>query len=53
MIIIFIDLGVLRTINGTVGAARLGVGDSINRSIISILPMLCYDFYLRLFGQNV
>ncbi|MCI9152212.1 hypothetical protein D3Z53_07375 [Lachnospiraceae bacterium] len=49
LLIVYIDLGVLRTINGLI-AARLGPGDSINRAIISVLPVFCYDFYFKLFS---
>nr|WP_305181927.1 hypothetical protein [uncultured Schaedlerella sp.] len=51
-IVIYMDFGVIRTINDTVTAARFGFGDSMNRAIISTLPIIFFDFYRKLFSER-
>lgn len=47
LVVAYIDFGVLRTINGTSIAARLGYGDSMNRAIISTIPIIFFGFYIQ------
>lgn len=52
LLVIYMDFGVIRTMDGKAIASRLGFGDSMNRAIISTLPIIFFDFYRKLFDEK-